>query len=80
METKGSEILGALGDQEWPLEARKCLMGGHVKAVADNVVGILNEDCEPNPKTHYGKSKLLAESYILSKKIPNNKFISINVV
>ena len=44
-----------------------------VKAVADNVVGILNEDCVPNPKTHYGKSKLLAESYILSQKIPSNK-------
>ena len=48
-----------------------------VKAVADNVVGILNEDCEPNPKTHYGKSKFLAESYILSKKIPNNKRVYI---
>ena len=39
-----------------------------VKAVAENVIGILNENCEPNPKTHYGKSKLFAESYILSKK------------
>ena len=48
-----------------------------VKAVADNVVGILNEDCIPNPKTHYGKSKLLAESYILSKKIPSNKRVYI---
>jgi len=48
-----------------------------VKAAADNVVGILNEDCEPNPKTHYGKSKLLAESYILSKKISNNKRVYI---
>ena len=48
-----------------------------VKAVADNVVGILNEDCLPNPKTHYGKSKLLAESYILSQKIPSNKRVYI---
>ena len=48
-----------------------------VKAVADNVVGVLTEDCEPNPKTHYGKSKLLAESYILSKKIPKNKRVFI---
>ena len=53
------------------------IMLSSVKAVADNVVGILNEDCEPNPKTHYGKSKLLAESYILSKKIPNNKRVYI---
>ena len=48
-----------------------------VKAVADNVVGFLSEDCEPNPKTHYGKSKLLAERYILSKNIPDNKRVYI---
>ena len=48
-----------------------------VKAVADNVVGILKEDCLPNPKTHYGKSKLLAENYILSQKIPSNKRVYI---
>ena len=48
-----------------------------VKAVADSVVGILNEDCLPNPQTHYGKSKLLAESYILSQKIPSNKRVYI---
>ena len=48
-----------------------------VKAVADNVVGSLSEDCEPNPKTHYGKSKLLAERYILSKNIPGNKRVYI---
>ena len=53
------------------------IMLSSVKAVADNVVGILNEDCEPNPKTHYGKSKFLAESYVLSKKIPNNKRVYI---
>ena len=48
-----------------------------VKAVADNVVGSLSEDYEPNPETHYGKSKLLADRYILSKKIPNNKRVYI---
>ena len=53
------------------------IMLSSVKAVADNVVGSLSEDCEPNPKTHYGKSKLLAESYILSKNIPNNKRVYI---
>ena len=40
-----------------------------VKAVSDNVVGVLNEEYEPDPKTHYGKSKLLAENYILSKRV-----------
>ena len=53
------------------------IMLSSVKAVADNVVGSLSEDCEPNPKTHYGKSKLLAERYILSKNIPDNKRVYI---
>lgn len=38
-----------------------------VKAVADEIVDELIEDHSPNPVTHYGKSKLLAEQYILSK-------------
>ena len=53
------------------------IMLSSVKAVSDNVVGSLSEDCEPNPKTHYGKSKLLAERYILSKNIPGNKRVYI---
>ncbi|RZN84512.1 MAG: NAD-dependent epimerase/dehydratase family protein [Winogradskyella sp.] len=44
-----------------------------VKAVADNVDNILEEETFPNPKTIYGKSKLAAENYILSKNIPINK-------
>ncbi|GGD64494.1 nucleoside-diphosphate-sugar epimerase [Emticicia aquatilis] len=44
-----------------------------VKAVADSVDGILTEEVIPNPSTHYGKSKLLAEQYIFSKPIPNEK-------
>ena len=44
-----------------------------VKAVVDEVDGTLTEDCIPNPITHYGKSKLLAEQYILSKEIPIGK-------
>ena len=58
-------------------DASVFIMLSSVKAVADNVVGVLTEDCQPNPKTHYGKSKLLAESYILSKTIPNNKRVYI---
>lgn len=48
-----------------------------VKAVADEVKGELMEEHIPNPITHYGKSKLLAEQYILSKKIPNDKRVYI---
>jgi nucleoside-diphosphate-sugar epimerase len=44
-----------------------------VKAVADEVKGSLTEEYIPIPMTHYGKSKLLAEQYILSKGIPEGK-------
>ena len=48
-----------------------------VKAVADKLEYILTEDIMPNPKTHYGKSKLLAEQYILNKQIPSDKRVYI---
>jgi nucleoside-diphosphate-sugar epimerase len=48
-----------------------------VKAVADEVDGELFEDTTPNPITHYGKSKLLAEQYIVSKPIPEGKRVYI---
>jgi nucleoside-diphosphate-sugar epimerase len=48
-----------------------------VKAVADIVIGKLTEDHIPNPLTHYGKSKYLAEQYILSKSIPVGKRVFI---
>jgi nucleoside-diphosphate-sugar epimerase len=48
-----------------------------VKAVADEVYGVLTEEQTSNPITHYGKSKLLAEQYILSKQIPEGKRVYI---
>jgi nucleoside-diphosphate-sugar epimerase len=48
-----------------------------VKAVADEVVGVLHEEVIPKPMTHYGKSKMLAEQYILSKQIPKGKRVYI---
>lgn len=48
-----------------------------VKAVADEVHGELTEQHTPSPITHYGKSKLLADEYILSKKIPEGKRVYI---
>jgi nucleoside-diphosphate-sugar epimerase len=48
-----------------------------VKAVADEVEGELTEDHTPTPITHYGKSKLLAEQYIISKQIPEGKRVYI---
>jgi nucleoside-diphosphate-sugar epimerase len=44
-----------------------------VKAVADEVNEELKEEHIANPITHYGKSKFLAEQYILSKEIPIGK-------
>ncbi|TMM29143.1 NAD-dependent epimerase/dehydratase family protein [Polaribacter aestuariivivens] len=48
-----------------------------VKAAADVVEGELTEQVAPNPITAYGKSKLAAEEYILSKNIPSNKRVYI---
>lgn len=48
-----------------------------VKAVADDVNGILKEDVVPNPKTHYGIAKQQAEQYILSKELPIGKRVYI---
>lgn len=48
-----------------------------VKAVADKVDNILIEETTPNPITVYGKSKLKAEDYILSKNLLNDKKVYI---
>lgn len=48
-----------------------------VKAVADEVEGELTEEHIQDPVTHYGKSKLLAEQYILSQEIPKGKRVYI---
>lgn len=48
-----------------------------VKAVADEIETILTENEEPKPITAYGKSKLEAEKYILSKELPKNKRVYI---
>lgn len=48
-----------------------------VKAVADQVYGELKEEHNPDPISHYGKSKLLAEQYIMSKLIPPGKRVYI---
>jgi nucleoside-diphosphate-sugar epimerase len=48
-----------------------------VKSVADQILEELTEENIANPITHYGKSKLLAEQYILSKIIPEGKRVYI---
>lgn len=44
-----------------------------VKATADTVEGFLDENHKSNPQTPYGKSKLEAEEFLLSQKLPENK-------
>ena len=58
-------------------KAKIFIMLSSVKAVADSVDGILLESQSPSPKTDYGKSKLMAENYILSKSIPIDKKVFI---
>lgn len=48
-----------------------------VKAVSEHTSLLMNELDAMNPLTHYGKSKLLAEKYILSKVIPEGKRVYI---
>jgi nucleoside-diphosphate-sugar epimerase len=54
-------------------EAKVFITLSSVKAIADEIEGELTEHNHPNPITHYGKSKLLAEQYIFSKEIPDGK-------
>lgn len=54
-------------------DCEKFIFVSSVKAVADIVVGVLNENSDANPQTHYGKSKLMAEEYIKSQSLPEGK-------
>lgn len=53
--------------------AKKFIFISSVKAAADSVGNVLTESLDPNPQTHYGKSKLMAEEYIQSQVIPDGK-------
>lgn len=57
--------------------ARVFITLSSVKAAADVVDGVLTEEVLPNPQTHYGKSKLLAEQYILAQPLSPGKRIYI---
>lgn len=54
-------------------EIRDFIYFSSVKATADTIEGVLDENHSSDPKTSYGKSKLEAENYLLSKKLPENK-------
>jgi len=67
------ELTKKLYDAFLNSNAEKFIFISSVKAAADQVKEILTEDTFPNPKTHYGKSKLMAEQYIQSQPLPEGK-------
>lgn len=72
-----TDFTKAIFDAFLESEASVFITLSSVKAVSDSVVGLLTEESIPNPVTHYGKSKLLAEEYILSRIIPEKKRVYI---
>lgn len=72
-----TELTKDIFDNFLSSDSKIFIMLSSVKAVSDKINIALTEDCIPNPKTHYGKSKLLAEKYILSKEIPVEKKVFI---
>jgi len=72
-----SELIKKVFDAFLVSDAKVFITLSSVKAVADEVDRFLTEEHIPNPNTHYGKSKLLSEQYILSKDIPEDKRVYI---
>ena len=68
-----TELTKIVYDSFLASEAKVFITLSSVKAVADQVEGELSEQHHPNPVTHYGKSKLLAEQNIFLKEIPEGK-------
>ena len=68
-----TELTKKIFDEFLLSDAKVFITLSSVKAVADTLESVLTEEYLPNPITHYGKSKLLAENYILSKTIPKGK-------
>jgi nucleoside-diphosphate-sugar epimerase len=67
------ELTKQLYDAFLRSNVKKFIFISSVKASADSVESVLNEEQLPNPQTHYGKSKLLAEEYIETQPLPENK-------
>ena len=68
-----TELTKKIFDQYLNSECEVFIFMSSVKAAADVVENVLTEDVIPNPVSAYGKSKLAAENYILSKEIPEGK-------
>jgi nucleoside-diphosphate-sugar epimerase len=68
-----TELTKKLFDSYLRSSAKTFIFLSSVKAVADSTEYELTENHVPSPFTHYGKSKLLAEQYILNSKISKDK-------
>lgn len=68
-----TDLTKKLFDQFLNSEVQDFIYFSSVKATADSIDGALDESHISNPKTPYGKSKLEAEKYLLSQKLPANK-------
>lgn len=75
--TVNTELTKQLFDVFLAGKAKDFIYFSSVKAAADTVEGILDENVEPNPQTAYGQSKLAAEKYLLSKELPAGKRVFI---
>lgn len=67
------ELTKNLYNQFLTSDAKKFIFISSVKASADSLSNELKETDHPNPQTHYGKSKLMAEQYIQSIELPAGK-------
>ncbi|WPR71641.1 NAD-dependent epimerase/dehydratase family protein [Flavobacterium sp. NG2] len=70
------ELTKKLYDHFVQSTAQKFIYISSVKAAADEVEGILDENVVPKPVTVYGKSKLKAEEYIM-QNLPEDKEVYI---
>lgn len=68
-----TDLTIALFEQFLKSDAEVFIYMSSVKAAADTVDGVLNEEVVADPKTPYGQSKRKAEEYILSAQLPKGK-------
>jgi nucleoside-diphosphate-sugar epimerase len=63
-DTINFELTKSIFEGYRPSSSNKFIFLSSVKAVADTVDGVLDENAVPNPKTPYGISKIKAENYL----------------
>ena len=68
-----TELTKTLYNQFLNSDCKAFIYMSSVKAVADEVKGVLSEEIEAKPLTAYGKSKLAAEQYLLAQQLPEGK-------